>query len=123
MNPTELKESLQGTKKAAIQGIKGAILASDKVLFRAILAIYKRQTEDEKSDGATRYDNGVGFSGVDSFILTSFAEQLLAAQRVNAPFWLSSKQKEIARRKMVKYARQLLEISKANASQTNSTEV
>lgn len=37
-----------------------------KVIGRGLLVIYNNQTEDEKSDAATKENNGTGFTGVDA---------------------------------------------------------
>lgn len=81
--------------------IRSALVASDTWLMRGLVAIYNKQTEDEKSVGVTSHDNGIGFNGVDAFILTSIAQQFIARGSV------SPKQKDIVRKKMVKYAGQL----------------
>ncbi len=82
----------------------------DKAVCRAVLAIYARQTDVEQSHGNTIVNNGVGFNGADSGILSSFARQI--KQRVNRPGCpLSAKQMFIARTRIQKYARQLAEIA------------
>ena len=63
--------------------------------------IYEYQTAAEQAAGCTREDNGVGFSGADAEILSSFAEQLNAGRN------MSPKQMEILFKKMPKYAKQL----------------
>lgn len=64
--------------------------------------IYEYQTADEQATGETRNLNGVGFSGADSFILSSFAEQINAGR-----FAGTKKQLDILFQKMPKYAKQL----------------
>jgi len=101
-------------------------LATDnKWLIRGILAIYARQTDSEQAAGMTHEDNGVGFNGVDSPILSSFAQQIqrwmdtpLNQRRFGIP--LSDKQLTVAKRTMKKYAGQLAKI--ANASQPAAVE-
>lgn len=82
--------------------IKELIRTNDKAVVRALLVIYNYQTDSEKAWGETKFDNGIGFNGVDANILTSFAQQ------VNARGFLSPKQMFIARKKMLKYAGQIL---------------
>ena len=72
--------------------------------------IYEYQTAAEQSIGETRDDNGVGFSGADGYILSSFAEQLNAGRN------MSPKQMEILFKKMPKYAKQLDAIAQEKAS-------
>lgn len=79
-------------------------------LYRGLVTIYNYQTADEQAADATAHDNGVGFNSVDAFILTSFAKQIVARN------YLTPKQIEIARAKMVKYAGQLLRIAQAKVS-------
>lgn len=81
---------------------------SVKWLYKAIVAIYNGQTQDEKVSQATSHDNGIGFNGCDAFILSSFAEQ------INERGFLTAKQIEIARHKMRKYAGQLARIAVEN---------
>jgi hypothetical protein len=76
-------------------------LTNDKALFRAIIKIYERQTLDEQEAEETSERNGVGFSGCDANILSSFAKQLIVKG------YLSPKQITIARKKMPKYWKQI----------------
>lgn len=78
-------------------------LATDvQALYRAILMIFDQQTLNEQKHDVTEEDNGVGFTGFDAEILSSFAKQLRAGKG------LSEKQVEIAKKRMPKYACQLL---------------
>lgn len=77
----------------------------DAWLYRGILRIYDRQTQDEQNSEVTAHDNGIGFNSVDATILSSFAKQIASRN------FLTPKQKEIARKKMAKYAGQLLTIA------------
>lgn len=86
--------------------IKEKLLTDNRWLYRGILAIYEKQTYEEKNAGNTIIDNGIGFNGADAFILSSFAKQL------NQGRILSVKQLAIARKRMPKYAGQLLKIAK-----------
>lgn len=87
--------------------IKDLLGRSDKAVARALVVLLDRQTSDEVSAETTKHKNGVGFTAFDAGILTSFAVQVKAG-RV-----LSEKQIEIARRKVAKYAGQLLVIAQA----------
>jgi len=75
-------------------------------LIRGLMAIYKRQTDDEQNAGITKHDNGVGFSGCDSSFLTN------AAQFYQKRGFLTEKQLVSVRKAMVKYSGQLERISK-----------
>jgi len=86
--------------------IKAQLATSDAWLLRGLMAIYNYQTSQEKSSMATTEDNGVGFNGVDAFILTKFAEDYKKYNR------LSPKQMDLTRKKMLKYAGQLAKIAR-----------
>lgn len=88
--------------------IRELIKTNDKVLYGALKKLYECQTVEEQSARCTTEHNGVGFNGVDGPILSSFAEFLIKTG------FLTAKQKEIARKKLVKYTNQLTYL--ANAS-------
>lgn len=94
--------------------IKSRMLSDDAWLYRGILAIYTFQTEAEKFDNQTIEDNGIGFNGADANILSNFAVQL------NLKKFLTDKQKMLARKKMVKYSGQLLNIIKSKSENSNA---
>lgn len=85
--------------------IKGLIETRDDAVVRGMLRIYGLQTESEQVFGDTHESNGVGFSGVDGEIMSSFTEFY------NKAGFLSKKQMVIARKKMLKYAGQLTKIA------------
>ena len=85
--------------------IKILVQTNDKVLYGALKKLYECQTDDEKTSGATSHTNGQGFNGIDAPILTSFAKFLNECGR------LSEKQKEICRRKLIKYNKQLTRLA------------
>jgi len=95
------------------KNIDAKVQGDDKWLERAILAIWRFQTRDEKRDEATEHNNGVGFNGVDGKFLTSLGNQL------NSGRHLSEKQRYVARRKMKKYTGQLLRVIEANGYQVD----
>ena len=80
---------------------------NDTVLYGALKKLYACQTADEQAMGVTAENNGIGFNGVDSEIMSSFAEFLLKKG------YLSPKQKEIARKKLYKYRKQLTNLANA----------
>ena len=80
---------------------------NDKVLYNALLKLYDCQTADEQMEGNTRVQNGIGFNGCDARILTSFAEFL---QRTG---FLTPKQRNLCRKKLYKYRRQLTMLANA----------
>lgn len=87
--------------------IKTLVQTNDKVLYGALKHLYACQTADEKAEQQTNESNGVGFNGVDANILSSFCEFL------NRTGFLTTRQKEIARKKLVKYNKQLTRLANA----------
>lgn len=85
--------------------MKVLVQTNDKVLYGALKRLYECQTADEQASGETRIHNGVGFNGSDARILSSMAEFL---QRAG---FLTSKQKVIVRKKLVKYNKQLTRLA------------
>jgi hypothetical protein len=105
--------------------IRNKLQTSDKWLIRGLLAIYAKQTADERASENTKYENGVGFNGTDANILSSFAKQVLAweatpanERRYPTPLSLPRGDKPgqmgLLRRKMLKYAGQLARIADQN---------
>lgn len=87
--------------------IKNLVQNNDKVLYGALRKLYACQTTDEQDAGETKEHNGMGFNGVDAPILSSFCEFL------NKTGFLTPKQKVIARKKLVKYNKQLTKLANA----------
>jgi hypothetical protein len=103
--------------------IRHNIASDDRWLLRAIIRIYENQTNEEKSRESTDDDNGIGFTGLDAKILSSFAKQIIRHQndpQAKYPVPLSHKQMSIARKKMGKYSGQLLRIVRAKAGITRA---
>lgn len=90
------------SKAARKEFVKGMLKTNDAWALRALIVIYQHQTDDEQASGLTSHDNGVGFSGCDSEILSSFAVQYQNRR------WLSPKQMAILFRKIHKYAGQII---------------
>lgn len=93
------------TKDSLVKALKEQLATRDNQAIKGLLTIYSYQTNEEQDNGYTKEYNGVGFSGFDSEILSSFAEQY------KAKGWLSPKQMNFVKKYMPKYARQLLELS------------
>jgi len=89
------------------QEIKNLVQTNDTVLYNALKKLYACQTADEKRDGETKENNGVGFNGADASFLSSTAEFLKKTG------FLTEKQKVIVRRKLVKYNKQLTRLANA----------
>lgn len=99
------------TKKERKEKIQKLLQENDKAVYRAILAIYSRQTEHEKNCDATHAENGIGFGAFDAEIMSSFAKQ------IQRGFTLTTKQMNIARPKIMRYHRQLAEIAEQREKQ------
>ena len=89
------------TKKDRIAVIRAKLTNDPKWVIRGLLAVYANQTRDEQTAEAVKYHNGIGFTGTDGEILSSFAKQVEAGRQ------MSPKQMALLFRKMPKYARQL----------------
>ena len=86
--------------------IKLKMLNDERWLMRGILAIYNKQTEDEKYVHATLVSNGVGFNVIDA----KYFSRLI--RLVELQGCLTRGQTVVARQKMVKYAGQLEKITR-----------
>ena len=85
--------------------IRDYVQTNDKVLYGAIKKLYDEQTEDEKEAGQTKHYNNIGFNGADSKFMSSIAEFLIRKG------YLTEKQKFAARKRMVKYTKQLTRLA------------
>jgi hypothetical protein len=91
-------------------------------LERALLVIFERQTADEKADGLTEHENGVGFTGTDAEFLTKMAKWVLdrATKGVPEGKRLCGGQVAVVRKAMMKYHGQLAEVAKQKNPQKYS---
>jgi hypothetical protein len=85
--------------------IKIKLESDDAWVIRGLMAIYKHQTDEERAHDVTKEQNGVGFNGVDATILSDMAKQYLRTK------FLTKRQIEFIRKKMLKYAGQLAKIA------------
>lgn len=94
--------------------IRAELAVNDAWVVRAILAIYARQTADEQQSYTTKHYNKVGFSGIDSTILSKYAVQIGEFNKGRSKFRtpLSRGQMACARKLMMKYAKQLARIAR-----------
>jgi len=65
------------TKKEEIAAWKVKLGSNLGWAVKGMLAIYKNQTPEEKSQQSTLESNGLGFTGYDSAILTQIAERYI----------------------------------------------
>lgn len=101
---------MEYTKKELKNTLKYQIANSDNKAIHALMTIYSYQTDEEKHKIMTIEHNGIGFSSVDSTILSSFAEQFHRNGK------LSNKQMTLLKKIMPRYAGQLLKLSFANGN-------
>ena len=98
-------EKFGATIKAQVATFREKLKIDAAWALRGLVVLYAHQTAEEKATGATYNDNGVGFSGFDGGILSSFAKQYVSRS------WLSKKQMDILHKRMPKYARQLRDLA------------
>lgn len=93
------------TKKWTKEEIAEKLMTDMVWLIRGLLAIYDRQTEDEKHSDVTKEDNGIGFNAFDATIMSDMAKQYKRTK------YLSARQLLIVKKCMKKYAGQLAKIA------------
>jgi hypothetical protein len=91
-------------KKDRVKHLKTKLAEDDEWLLWGLLRVFDEQTADEQVAGDARYYNKVGFNGHDAEILCSFSRQFLKKAT------LSVKQLALAKKKMPKYAGQLIKL-------------
>ncbi len=85
--------------------IKSLLDRNPQAVERAVVAIYQRQTDDERERDETRHDNGVGFSAFHAHMGGYYARWVLSGRRLSGPHL------DKARRMMQRYVGQLMEIA------------
>jgi hypothetical protein len=108
MTPTQTGVFVMTDKKWTKEEVAAKLESDDKWLVRGLLAIHARQTGEEQLRGVTVENNGVGFNGVDSAIMT----EMVVFHKHHG--YLTAKQISLVRKKLLKYAGQLANI--ANSS-------
>lgn len=93
------------TKKEQIDFIRKQISTNKAWACRALMAIFERQTEDEKNSQETIHENGMGFTGNDANFMTAMAKSYLQYHN------LTDKQMFYVYKKIGKYAGQIYKIS------------
>lgn len=90
------------TKVELVSFLRKMLTTNETWAKAALVRIYDNQTECEKNAEETIVQNGIGFTGGDARLLTSFAEWY------KSHGWLSPKQMAYVFRKIGKYAGQLM---------------
>lgn len=111
--PAPAPGELKVWTKESIQELLGR---SNLAVERAIVAIYKRQTQEEQVSGGTKERNGMGFGAYDSEYLTRVAQGILGGTGPGK--WYIEK---FLRPKVLKYWRQLAEIANQNEIEKSQT--
>ena len=96
--------------------IRALLDRSLEAVERAVVAIYRRQTEDEKEAYETKHHNRVGFAACHAGLGTYHAKWILSGRH------LSGSHVERARRMVRHYAGQLYQIALAQQGQSNNHE-
>lgn len=102
--------------------IQEKIKTDDRWVYRSLEVLYDRQTQDEQETKSTNHHNSMGFNGTDSFILSSFMEQLNKRKVTGQPVTLSPKQLEICRKKLPKYWKQIQEVINSKTKEVVHTQ-
>lgn len=71
------------TATYTVAHIAALLQKNDKAVERGILAIYAKQTSDEKSEGTTKYNNNVGFCGWSTKSGSYYARWLLSGKSLS----------------------------------------
>ncbi len=90
------------SKKEIVEILRNQWERNPDNAVKAMLVLYQYQTLDEKKDGRTSHNNGVGFNGCDDAFLSSLCRQIINQGRS-----LSAKQKACVVKMMHKYALQI----------------
>lgn len=90
--------------------IRDLLLTSPYCVERAMVVLYERQTETEKSVSSTMVQNARGFSSSDASNGSYYARWVLSGRRLTGAFL------DKARNMSLKYTRQLLEAAEAKAA-------
>ena len=93
------------TKKELVFALKSQLGTSNRQAVKGLLAVYNAQTIEEQSKSATLEKNCVGFSAPDAQFLSYLARWKLTTG------YLTTRQLNVVRRRMPKYAAQLVDYS------------
>jgi hypothetical protein len=95
------------------EDVKELIKVSPAFAVNCLKELYKLQTAEERTAEKTSLYNGVGFTGYDAQLLTSFAKQVYRWESESQHMFLSPlspKQMTILRDRLQKYSKQLVDI-------------
>jgi hypothetical protein len=106
--------TITGAKHWTRKEIEDGLRTDDKWLIRGLLALYERQTTTEQRVEETKEKNFRGFSAADAPKLTGIAKFYLRRK------FISSRQKDLVRARIMKYAAQLAQIANAKQAEVNA---
>lgn len=92
--------------------IRELLEKSDRAVLRGIVVIHSLQTASEQASHMTNEWNQVGWTGFDAEFMSSLADQ------IRDKGGLTPKQMEYARKKILRYARQLAKIANGQITVT-----
>jgi hypothetical protein len=92
------------------ESIQELLRTNDRAVYRALLALHARQTDDEVAGATTRHTNGIGFNKFDAAWMTDMVGKF---RRYGS---LLPKPLAITRNKLMRYHRQLIEIANLRTS-------
>ena len=96
--------------------IRALIDRSQEAVERALVAIYRRQTQDEQESYETKHHNRVGFAACHAGLGTYYAKWILSGKHLTGPHV------ERARRMVRHYAGQLHQIALSNTQTLETKE-
>lgn len=92
-------------KQWTVQEMKELLETNDEVLRRCVIALYEQQTDEEQDAEETIVKNGAGYNGADAKIMSSLAQFAIKNK------FLTPKQTALARKKIMKYIKQLTDLA------------
>lgn len=103
----ERLESIKNLKQWK-EYIQGLLKENDEAVKHALVRLYECQEQDEMRDKKSVHENGIGFNKVDAYYLSKSAEKVIQGKQ------LSESELNACRWSVMKYWRQLTEMSKKN---------
>lgn len=88
-----------------VDEIRYLLETNNSAVIRGLIAIYNKQTQDEKIMNETKHSNGVGFTGADAKVLSNMAKYAISKGG------LTEKQFIYVKKKIGKYAGQITKIA------------
>jgi hypothetical protein len=110
-------EEMRMKTKHTKESIQDLLAKSDAAVERAMVAIYDRQTQDEKATSDTRHTNQRGFSGAHASKGSYYARWVLGGRHLTGSHLAK------ARAMSMHYWRQLLEVAEAKTAKARKVEV